>query len=61
LARGAKTMFLEVRPSNARALRLYRKAGFAEVGTRPGYYPAHDGKEDALILAMELSIAKQGR
>jgi hypothetical protein len=24
------------------------------------YYPAHDGKEDALILAMDLSTAKQG-
>jgi ribosomal-protein-alanine N-acetyltransferase len=47
-------------PSNARALGLYHKAGFAEVGTRPGYYPAHDGKEDALILAMDLSTAKQG-
>ncbi|MGH8478383.1 MAG: ribosomal protein S18-alanine N-acetyltransferase [Gammaproteobacteria bacterium] len=43
-ARGAEMMFLEVRPSNARAVGLYHKAGFAEVGTRPGYYPAYDGK-----------------
>jgi ribosomal-protein-alanine N-acetyltransferase len=60
-AREAGVMFLEVRPSNARALALYHRAGFAEVGTRPGYYPAHDGKEDALILAMDLSITKPDR
>ena len=45
--------------SNARAIGLYRKAGFAEVGTRPGYYPAHDGKEDGLILAIDLSTASK--
>lgn len=57
-ARAADAIFLEVRPSNRAAIALYRKMGFAEVGTRPGYYPAHDGKEDALILAMQLSMAR---
>lgn len=50
----AEQAFLEVRPSNHSALRLYREAGFHEVGTRPGYYPARNGREDALILAREI-------
>ena len=36
------------------ALALYRKAGFNEVGVRRGYYPAANGREDALILALHL-------
>jgi ribosomal-protein-alanine N-acetyltransferase len=51
---GAATIFLEVRPSNVPALRLYRAAGFNELGTRPGYYPAGNGREDALIMAKTL-------
>lgn len=51
----ADTMFLEVRPSNDAALRLYRDAGFVEVGTRRAYYPAARGsREDALVLARTL-------
>lgn len=51
----AQTMFLEVRPSNDAALNLYRQAGFVEVGTRRGYYPAARGnREDALVLARTL-------
>lgn len=53
--RGANTVFLEVRPSNYRALCLYHKFGFNEVGTRKGYYPAHKGREDALLLALYLT------
>lgn len=48
------TVLLEVRPSNVAALRLYRSAGFNEVGMRRNYYPAENGKEDALILARVL-------
>jgi len=45
------TMLLEVRPSNAGALALYREAGFVEIGRRKGYYPAvGKGREDALVL-----------
>lgn len=44
------TMLLEVRPSNAGALALYREAGFEEIGRRKGYYPALGGREDALVL-----------
>lgn len=51
---GADTLLLEVRPSNLPALRLYRSQGFNEVGTRKNYYPAEQGREDALILALAL-------
>ena len=49
-----RTVFLEVRPSNHRAVRLYTAAGFCEIGLRIGYYPAAKGKEDALVMAKEL-------
>lgn len=51
---GAQTVFLEVRPSNVRALRLYQAAGFCEVGRRRNYYPGARGREDALVMAKEL-------
>jgi ribosomal-protein-alanine N-acetyltransferase len=50
----AEIIFLEVRESNAAARRLYDKAGFNELGSRKDYYPAADGREDALILARVL-------
>ncbi|MGR9013668.1 MAG: ribosomal protein S18-alanine N-acetyltransferase [Gammaproteobacteria bacterium] len=54
-ARGrAETMFLEVRPSNTVAIALYEKMGFNEIGVRKGYYPAENGREDALMLAMQI-------
>ena len=52
--RGAARIFLEVRPSNAPAIALYHREGFNEIGRRPRYYPAKDGREDALVMAMEL-------
>ena len=52
--RGAGQMFLEVRLSNVAALTLYRERGFNEVGMRKNYYPGEKGREDALILAIEL-------
>jgi ribosomal-protein-alanine N-acetyltransferase len=48
------TVFLEVRPSNPRAVMLYQRAGFCEVGIRKNYYPATSGREDALVMAKEL-------
>lgn len=53
-AAGAARMFLEVRPSNAAALALYRRQGFAEVGRRRGYYPAAAGREDAIVMEKAL-------
>jgi ribosomal-protein-alanine N-acetyltransferase len=50
----AEMMFLEVRPSNQPALRLYARLGFNEIGTRNNYYPAEQGREDALLLAKQL-------
>lgn len=50
----ADRVFLEVRPSNPGAIALYVSEGFGEIGQRPGYYPAKDGREDAVVMAMEL-------
>ena len=50
----AEMMFLEVRPSNLNALRLYEDIGFNEIATRRGYYPAHDGHEDAILMGLAL-------
>lgn len=47
-------VFLEVRPSNELAIKLYSVAGFDEVGLRRNYYPAEYGREDALIMARSL-------
>ena len=52
--RAARTAMLEVRPSNLAAIHLYQDMGFNEVGMRRGYYPDVHGREDALILAIEL-------
>lgn len=52
---GARTLFLEVRPSNIAAVRLYTGAGFCELGVRRDYYPAKQGREDALIMARDLA------
>lgn len=52
--RGARSIFLEVRPSNLAAQALYTRFGFRRVGVRRGYYPAHSGREDALVLALAL-------
>lgn len=52
--RGAQRLFLEVRPSNSHALALYRDEGFTEIGRRPRYYPAHNGREDAIVMAIEM-------
>lgn len=51
---GAKHLFLEVRPTNAPGLALYRHFGFRQIATRRGYYPAHTGREDAYVLTQDL-------
>ncbi len=48
IAEGVETIWLEVRPSNWVARRLYEKMGFKEVGRRPRYYRNLD--EDAIIM-----------
>ncbi|MEM6511891.1 MAG: ribosomal protein S18-alanine N-acetyltransferase [Pseudomonadota bacterium] len=47
-------VFLEVRPSNTTAIRLYNKKGFHKIADRRGYYQASDGREDASVLAKKL-------
>ena len=51
---GARTMLLEVRPSNPAAIRLYDRYGFQRIGVRRGYYPALDGREDAIVMRVTL-------
>lgn len=53
-AHGARTAFLEVRPSNLPARRFYDVLGFDEIATRRHYYPARDGREDAIVMAKAL-------
>lgn len=49
-----RRILLEVRPSNVAAQGLYFDAGFREIGLRRGYYPAADGREDAIVMEREL-------
>jgi len=51
---GAETALLEVRASNRVAQRLYTRLGFVEVGRRRAYYPAREGREDALLFTLTL-------
>ena len=51
---GADALFLEVRPSNQVAARLYESLGFTEIGIRKNYYPGLLGQEDARVLVIDL-------
>jgi len=51
---GARLFYLEVRPSNALGRALYARNGFHEIGVRKNYYPAANGREDALVLSVDL-------
>lgn len=57
-ALGAQAAYLEVRPSNLAAIRLYAALGFEQVGTRRGYYQARNGREDAALLRIDLPIGQ---
>lgn len=56
IARAAHTtvVLLEVRRSNKAAIQLYQGFGFRHIGTRKNYYPSHDQREDAFVLALDL-------
>lgn len=54
--RSCCSLWLEVRQSNQAAQALYRQQGFVEQGRRAGYYPAEQGREDAVIMALPLSF-----
>ncbi|SHH03555.1 ribosomal protein S18-alanine N-acetyltransferase [Massilia sp. CF038] len=49
------SILLEVRPSNLRALKVYARYGYQEIGRRKAYYPAHNGqREDAIVMRLPL-------
>jgi ribosomal-protein-alanine N-acetyltransferase len=54
LAHRCESIFLEVRPSNGDAIRLYQRSGFTVIGERPGYYSNGDGREDAIVMQLKL-------
>lgn len=53
----ASRVFLEVRPSNPHAMALYASVGFHQIGRRPRYYPARGGREDAIVMMLDLETA----
>lgn len=56
---GVRRMLLEVRASNRRARQLYESLGFSQDGRRRGYYPGHEGREDALLYSLALKQESQ--
>lgn len=56
-ALGMDEAFLEVRPSNLVASRLYQSLGFEQIGIRRGYYQALMGREDATVLRCVLAAS----
>lgn len=54
--RGVVTLWLEVRASNVAAIALYESLGFNEATIRRNYYPTADGREDAIIMALPISM-----
>ena len=59
LQQAAAIIILEVRASNSRAQQLYLSTGFNEMSVRRGYYPAEQGREDALLMGLELGMMTQ--
>ena len=55
VAQKSQTMFLEVRSGNLVALSLYESAGFNRIGLRRDYYPSLLGREDAVVMGLDLS------
>ena len=52
---GMESMLLEVRPSNLRALDIYQRYGFSQIGRRKGYYPAdNQQREDAIVMRLDI-------
>lgn len=60
-AAGMGEAFLEVRPTNVTAIRLYQSMGFEQVGIRRGYYQAEGGREDAVVLKLALRRQRNQR
>lgn len=58
---GVTDLFLEVRPSNPAAIRLYVASGFQQIGVRRSYYQAVGGREDALVFRLKLRPGSKSR
>jgi len=55
---GAQMAFLEARPSVPRAIKLYERAGFNEIGLRRAYYESAEGREDAIVMAKSIGTPR---
>lgn len=53
-ANACKDLFLEVRESNHAAIRLYESMGFNEMSVRRNYYPADNGRENAILMGLAI-------
>ena len=53
---GSVLIVLEVRRSNTKAQSLYTQAGFNEMSVRRDYYPAEEGREDAILMGLDLRL-----
>lgn len=58
-AAGMQDVFLEVRPSNPIAIRLYESLGFTRIGVRKAYYQASGGREDAWVYKCHIERAPE--
>ena len=56
LADGSQRCLLEVRASNSAARHLYERAGFVQDGVRKAYYPATTGREDAILMSLDMKL-----
>ena len=54
LAGEVRCLHLEVRAGNVPAMALYLSEGFQRVGLRRSYYPAPGGREDAVLMRLDL-------
>ena len=54
-ARALRYLYLEVRESNVGARTLYEQLGFQAIGQRKNYYRIHDGRENAVLMMLDLS------
>jgi ribosomal-protein-alanine N-acetyltransferase len=52
--RGAEIVFLDVAKDNGAGLALYQRAGYAQCGTRPGYYRRENGRVSAILYQKRL-------
>ncbi len=57
--RGSRILVLEVRTSNAGAIRLYEKNGFVVGGVRKNYY--RNPREDALVMVRSLRLQEESK